>query len=690
MKRLFLPFIILSLFVLFSVPAFAAPALPSFMSGNAVTVPYEATESKAKTFLSQITDPSRANNFYVVAAGRSVAMGLSSSNTWRESSGQYQYLHFIQLSIMEPLQIYTFEDQPMSYGLTQGTKKPLNVLTFTYDNLTGTFDGGVLRQVPQGVCFDYIIDSAVLFNPTTQYPGYSQLGQSAVSNIDLDVPNGVPKYNYWLNAKSTTASNYKVTVNYVFDNGSTAAATVERSYPQGYAYSIESPSIAGYYTDKGVVKGTIGAKDINVTVTYHKNEAYTSPAKKLTIRYVFEDGSSAWTNHVQNANPGSFYKVISPRISGYAADRAIVEGYMPGIDFTETVVYRKIGSGQPDPPKYYYLTIHYLRRNGQMITRESCTMLLPGSSYYIRSPLFSYYKPDKLAVSGTMPEKNLEINVYYDETDSPNTGEGDKDDGTGGNSGGQGGNSSSSGGSGNSSGSGSGNSSGSNSGSSSSGGNDGGNGSNSGNSSSGGNSSGGSSSGSNSGDSGSSGGNSGSGGSGNSSSGNSSGSGNDSNLNGNCNCGNNSSCGGNGCTCGKGCQFCPGGDYWRPGAGDLDNPFPDESEPDTDYPPLHLFDPNDYDYTPPSSSDYDPLDGVKIPSQMTRYPVSTPDISKDNPFPVPEVKGGNPFPVPDVKEGNPFPVPEVKDGNPFPVPDIKDGNPFPIPDIPKRNVFPVP
>ena len=123
MKRLFSPFIILSLFVLFSVPAFAAPALPSFMSGNAVTVPYEATESKAKTFLSQITDPARANNFYVVAVGRSVAMGLSSSNAWQESSGQYQYLHFIQLSIKEPLQIYTFEDQPVSYGLTQGIKK---------------------------------------------------------------------------------------------------------------------------------------------------------------------------------------------------------------------------------------------------------------------------------------------------------------------------------------------------------------------------------------------------------------------------------------------------------------------------------------------------------------------------------------------------------------------------------------
>ncbi len=49
MKRLFSPFIILSLFVLFSVPAFAAPALPSFMSGNAITVPYEAAESKAKS-----------------------------------------------------------------------------------------------------------------------------------------------------------------------------------------------------------------------------------------------------------------------------------------------------------------------------------------------------------------------------------------------------------------------------------------------------------------------------------------------------------------------------------------------------------------------------------------------------------------------------------------------------------------
>lgn len=61
----------------------------------------------------QITDPAK-QSYYVVAAGRSVALGLGPHNSFEESSGQYQYLHFIRLSITTPLEIYTFEGQPMS------------------------------------------------------------------------------------------------------------------------------------------------------------------------------------------------------------------------------------------------------------------------------------------------------------------------------------------------------------------------------------------------------------------------------------------------------------------------------------------------------------------------------------------------------------------------------------------------
>ncbi len=61
---------------------------------------------------------------------------------------------------------------------------------------------------------------------------------------------------------------YTLTINYVFENGDTAAEPFTGSYEFGEAYSVTSPKINGYMPDQAVVEGTMGAGDYTVTVVY--------------------------------------------------------------------------------------------------------------------------------------------------------------------------------------------------------------------------------------------------------------------------------------------------------------------------------------------------------------------------------------------------------------------------------------
>lgn len=70
----------------------------------------------------------------------------------------------------------------------------------------------------------------------------------------------------------------------------------------------------------------------------------------LTIRYVYEDGTTAAPDHTDRLERGSSYSVASPVIDGYTADRAEVSGTMTD-DLTVTVTYAADTSiNEPDVP----------------------------------------------------------------------------------------------------------------------------------------------------------------------------------------------------------------------------------------------------------------------------------------------------------------------------------------------------
>lgn len=88
----------------------------------------------------------------------------------------------------------------------------------------------------------------------------------------------VPKENdtACLALKAAHEQLYKVTVHYVYSDGTKAAEDAVINVKAGAAYSINSPAIEGYKADKATVSGTISAEkpaDTEITVTYTKESS---------------------------------------------------------------------------------------------------------------------------------------------------------------------------------------------------------------------------------------------------------------------------------------------------------------------------------------------------------------------------------------------------------------------------------
>ena len=85
----------------------------------------------------------------------------------------------------------------------------------------------------------------------------------------------------------------------------------------------------GLVEDKTVYAGWV--KSSPTVITY-----------RLTIDYIYADGSQAAESKEFDLAAGEDYRVRSPYIPGYKADRTVVEGVMPDHAVTETVIYRRV------------------------------------------------------------------------------------------------------------------------------------------------------------------------------------------------------------------------------------------------------------------------------------------------------------------------------------------------------------
>ena len=73
---------------------------------------------------------------------------------------------------------------------------------------------------------------------------------------------------------------------------------------------------------------------------------------RLTIYYIYLDGSTAAPTYTEQLEVGTEYNVPSPTISGYTPSRYVVSGVMPARDMEYTVIYIPLPDN-PDNTKSY-------------------------------------------------------------------------------------------------------------------------------------------------------------------------------------------------------------------------------------------------------------------------------------------------------------------------------------------------
>ncbi len=64
---------------------------------------------------------------------------------------------------------------------------------------------------------------------------------------------------------------YRVRINYVYEDGSKAADTYDVEYTEGTSFKVDSPVIAGYTPNYPSVSGKVVDRDLEITVTYKKD-----------------------------------------------------------------------------------------------------------------------------------------------------------------------------------------------------------------------------------------------------------------------------------------------------------------------------------------------------------------------------------------------------------------------------------
>lgn len=69
---------------------------------------------------------------------------------------------------------------------------------------------------------------------------------------------------------------------------------------------------------------------------------------RLTIYYIYLDGSTAAPTYTRQLEAGTPYNVVSPEIPGYTPTMAVVSGVMPARDVEYTVIY--IPAPDPSSP----------------------------------------------------------------------------------------------------------------------------------------------------------------------------------------------------------------------------------------------------------------------------------------------------------------------------------------------------
>ena len=246
--------------------------------------------------------------------------------------------------------------------------------TVTINEATGETSYGDWEAKDNDTTFDAVV-SPEIANYTPDKKGVAEMVDLTAESKDSEVT-----VTYKANmVESTETKEVKQTIHYLYEDGTEAApdkvdtvtftrtvttneATEETTYGEWQAKDndttfeeVASPEITNYTADKEIVDEVTGltadSKDSEVTVTYKPKMETTTESRevKLTVHYVFSDGSKAADDYVdtvtftRNAtknlatgvttygewaatnNDTTFDEVNSPAITMYTPDKTSVE-----------------------------------------------------------------------------------------------------------------------------------------------------------------------------------------------------------------------------------------------------------------------------------------------------------------------------------------------------------------------------
>ena len=88
----------------------------------------------------------------------------------------------------------------------------------------------------------------------------------------------------------------------------------------------------------------MGAADVLETVIYNPDAPEVDPpepgtAGTVTVRYLYEDGSTAAPTKTQTLGPGQMFQILSPEVPGYSPTRKIIFGYTGAAELVFDVTY---------------------------------------------------------------------------------------------------------------------------------------------------------------------------------------------------------------------------------------------------------------------------------------------------------------------------------------------------------------
>lgn len=95
-------------------------------------------------------------------------------------------------------------------------------------------------------------------------------------------------------------------------------------------------NFAAHIPEAGTGKMDAAANLKNRVVVPREESPYT-----VTIRYIYEDGTTAWTTYQGTYWPGEIYDVYSPNIPGYTCSDPRINGEMPPRNLQFVVIYIK-------------------------------------------------------------------------------------------------------------------------------------------------------------------------------------------------------------------------------------------------------------------------------------------------------------------------------------------------------------